>query len=204
MEAIRKKGKNFLMIAVDSSDRCSICYKNFLDTQLPCSRLSCTHIFHARCLTRWTANHPSCPLCRRVIVVQQPIKQRLAVHIEDTCLISLSFAYVISKVATGIIILKFILDFKDYNPPQKVGPNIIFGERNKTNTVWIDKVENSSNSNLDISYMFKCAITVVAAIFAVSLTIFVVKELYKKCVCKSSKTLYITQTAPPINIRKTL
>ena len=41
---------------------CPICYEAVsANTQI---KTSCNHVFHHKCLQRWTCDHNSCPLCR--------------------------------------------------------------------------------------------------------------------------------------------
>jgi len=46
---------------------CSICYGEYaVGSYLAVP--PCGHTFHHRCLTRWCARKPSCPLCRAVLL----------------------------------------------------------------------------------------------------------------------------------------
>eukprot|EP01083_Nonionella_stella_P018818 52324_1 len=48
---------------IDSHDTtCSICLCEYEHGD-KCFRLPCSHIYHEECLSLWTANHVTCPLC---------------------------------------------------------------------------------------------------------------------------------------------
>ncbi|KAK4883711.1 hypothetical protein RN001_007030 [Aquatica leii] len=48
-----------------SKDCCSICFDKFKTSRT--QRLSCEHMYHAKCISRWLSTNPSCPLCRTAI-----------------------------------------------------------------------------------------------------------------------------------------
>ncbi|GKT18892.1 hypothetical protein ADUPG1_011399, partial [Aduncisulcus paluster] len=45
--------------------QCPICFSLLSDE--PCHQLSCGHVFHRNCITRWKSSHSSCPVCRENI-----------------------------------------------------------------------------------------------------------------------------------------
>ena len=56
-------------------DDCAVCYEKVNETTGHCT-LSCKHSFHIACLTRWSAENPSCPMCRHPLgVTEAPAKQ---------------------------------------------------------------------------------------------------------------------------------
>ena len=55
---------------------CAVCYENVSEATGHCT-LSCKHSFHISCLTRWSAENPSCPMCRNPLgATEAPAKQR--------------------------------------------------------------------------------------------------------------------------------
>jgi hypothetical protein len=61
-------------IRVSQSDACTICHASYLTKNEhngldDCVQLACSHIFHEYCLKQWCDINPSCPLCRRSIVI---------------------------------------------------------------------------------------------------------------------------------------
>ena len=56
-------------------DDCSICYEPVSAATGHCT-LSCKHSFHIVCLTRWSNENPSCPMCRHPLgATEAPAKQ---------------------------------------------------------------------------------------------------------------------------------
>ena len=53
------------------SDECPICLDVFKARQ-HARKLGCTHIFHKKCVDRWLAKVPRCPVCRTSVQPQQP------------------------------------------------------------------------------------------------------------------------------------
>lgn len=47
-------------------DDCPICYEKVDDSTGHCT-LSCKHSFHLACLSKWSNENPSCPLCRKTL-----------------------------------------------------------------------------------------------------------------------------------------
>lgn len=45
---------------------CSICFESITKTT-GCCVLSCSHSFHIKCLTKWTSDASTCPLCRHAL-----------------------------------------------------------------------------------------------------------------------------------------
>jgi hypothetical protein len=45
---------------------CSICYDSITATTGSCT-LSCSHIYHLKCIATWIITHPTCPCCRKAI-----------------------------------------------------------------------------------------------------------------------------------------
>lgn len=45
---------------------CPICYESITQTT-GCCVLSCSHSFHIRCLTKWTSDASTCPICRHAL-----------------------------------------------------------------------------------------------------------------------------------------
>jgi hypothetical protein len=43
---------------------CPICCENFEEKE-EVYKLSCRHLYHRHCLSRWVQSHPNCPLCRK-------------------------------------------------------------------------------------------------------------------------------------------
>jgi len=57
-------------------DDCAVCYEKVSESTGHCT-LSCKHSFHIACLTRWTNENPSCPMCRHPLgATEAPAKQR--------------------------------------------------------------------------------------------------------------------------------
>ena len=57
-------------------DDCAVCYEKVSESTGHCT-LSCKHSFHIACLTRWTNENPSCPMCRNPLgATEAPAKQR--------------------------------------------------------------------------------------------------------------------------------
>ena len=56
-------------------DDCAVCYEAVSAATGHCT-LSCKHSFHIACLTRWSAENPSCPMCRHPLgTTEAPAKQ---------------------------------------------------------------------------------------------------------------------------------
>ena len=56
-------------------DDCAVCYEAVSAATGHCT-LSCKHSFHIACLTRWSAENPSCPMCRNPLgATEAPAKQ---------------------------------------------------------------------------------------------------------------------------------
>ena len=56
-------------------DDCAVCYEKVSESTGHCT-LSCKHSFHIACLTRWSNENPSCPMCRNPLgVTEAPAKQ---------------------------------------------------------------------------------------------------------------------------------
>ena len=45
---------------------CPICYESINQTT-GCCVLSCSHSFHIKCLTKWTTDASTCPMCRHTL-----------------------------------------------------------------------------------------------------------------------------------------
>lgn len=59
---------------------CAVCYESVSDSTGHCT-LSCKHSFHIACLTRWSVENPSCPMCRNPLgVTEAPAKQLVERH----------------------------------------------------------------------------------------------------------------------------
>lgn len=55
-------------------DDCAVCYEKVSESTGHCT-LSCKHSFHIACLTRWSTENPSCPMCRNPLgVTEAPAK----------------------------------------------------------------------------------------------------------------------------------
>jgi hypothetical protein len=44
-------------------DTCSICFDPFKDDD-ECRELTCSHMFHEKCIDPWLTEHVTCPVCR--------------------------------------------------------------------------------------------------------------------------------------------
>ena len=61
---------------------CSICKEDILETGYPCS-IPCGHIFHGKCLLKWSESEQSCPTCRhefelsRICAIFLPIVRKV-------------------------------------------------------------------------------------------------------------------------------
>lgn len=61
-------------------DDCAVCYEKVSESTGHCT-LSCKHSFHIACLTRWSNENPSCPMCRNPLgVTEAPAKQLAERH----------------------------------------------------------------------------------------------------------------------------
>jgi len=59
---------------------CPICYEAVTDSTGHCT-LSCKHSFHISCLTKWSNETPSCPMCRNPLgTTEAPAKQIVESH----------------------------------------------------------------------------------------------------------------------------
>jgi hypothetical protein len=57
-------------------DDCAVCYEKVSESTGHCT-LSCKHSFHIACLTRWSNENPSCPMCRNPLgVTEAPAKRQ--------------------------------------------------------------------------------------------------------------------------------
>ena len=53
---------------------CTICIDKLYDKQ-QCRILSCFHIFHKKCVTKWLLKDPSCPTCQKKFITKEDMKQ---------------------------------------------------------------------------------------------------------------------------------
>lgn len=61
-------------------DDCAVCYEKVSESTGHCT-LSCKHSFHIACLTRWSNENPSCPMCRNPLgATEAPAKQLAERH----------------------------------------------------------------------------------------------------------------------------
>ena len=61
-------------------DDCAVCYEKVSESTGHCT-LSCRHSFHIACLTRWSNENPSCPMCRNPLgATEAPAKRQPEVH----------------------------------------------------------------------------------------------------------------------------
>ncbi|GJY47956.1 RING-H2 finger protein ATL56-like protein [Tanacetum coccineum] len=51
----------------DISHDCSICLEGFKERDMCRAMQVCDHFFHAKCVDTWLVKVPSCPICRRVV-----------------------------------------------------------------------------------------------------------------------------------------
>ncbi|EOA22886.1 hypothetical protein CARUB_v10003618mg [Capsella rubella] len=49
------------------TELCSICLESLVSTLSTPTRMSCSHVFHGRCLLNWLDGKNTCPLCRTVL-----------------------------------------------------------------------------------------------------------------------------------------
>ncbi len=52
----------------NQQDKCSICLLEMIDR----TETACHHFFHEGCLKFWLASQKTCPLCRFVLIKEQP------------------------------------------------------------------------------------------------------------------------------------
>ena len=66
----RKKCKNIEKslpkTICESGETCCICLSD-ININDPCVNLSCNHMFHKACISRWVTSHTNCPYCRTKI-----------------------------------------------------------------------------------------------------------------------------------------
>ena len=63
-----------------SEKNCPIC---LMQVKRGISTVCCDNKFHKKCLTKWTDEYNSCPLCRKVVDDNKPIKKCENVCIEE-------------------------------------------------------------------------------------------------------------------------
>ena len=56
-------------------ENCSICHDSINASTGHCT-LSCSHSYHIQCLTKWSSNNPTCPLCRHSLSETEKPEQR--------------------------------------------------------------------------------------------------------------------------------
>lgn len=49
----------------EAESECSVCYESISTTDRAVTK--CAYRFHTSCLTAWTRNHDSCPMCRTTV-----------------------------------------------------------------------------------------------------------------------------------------
>jgi hypothetical protein len=74
---VRKRAKTFdktlPKVICETAVTCSICISD-IDKKDRCVKLTCNHMFHTNCISKWVHAHMNCPYCRTVIVEEnQPI-----------------------------------------------------------------------------------------------------------------------------------
>ena len=53
------------MHASDDDNSCPICLRDFnIEKSDVCRPVSCSHVYHRRCISGWLEQHETCPLCR--------------------------------------------------------------------------------------------------------------------------------------------
>jgi|SaaInlV_125m_DNA_1040241.scaffolds.fasta_scaffold02634_7 hypothetical protein len=60
------------------SEECPICLDAFKLREHG-RQLGCTHIFHKKCVDRWLAKNPRCPVCRTCVQPQQPTQRSIRI-----------------------------------------------------------------------------------------------------------------------------
>ena len=63
--------------------QCSVCLEKLDFSNDHISVTKCGHIFHKRCLSRWTRQNSNCPECRKRIHWRNTVR-RLFANIEET------------------------------------------------------------------------------------------------------------------------
>lgn len=63
-------------------DDCAVCYEKVSESTGHCT-LSCKHSFHIACLTRWSNENPSCPMCRNPLGATEAPAKQLAIETPD-------------------------------------------------------------------------------------------------------------------------
>lgn len=56
------------VVAGSPPERCQICQDEY-EAAETLRRLRCAHAYHRRCIDRWLAEHPSCPICKQDVCV---------------------------------------------------------------------------------------------------------------------------------------
>ena len=87
MVQLGKVSKEELKTSKMETEPCSICLDNFVSSKHGVStRMTCSHVFHEKCLLVWFQRKNTCPLCRtvlydRLMIGNKGREQKLGVHL---------------------------------------------------------------------------------------------------------------------------
>ncbi|KAK3990679.1 hypothetical protein QBC44DRAFT_324593 [Cladorrhinum sp. PSN332] len=66
------------MLGGDGTSKCVVCVEDMAKGE-KATVLPCSHFFHGECVTPWLKEHNTCPVCRRSIEQEDPVKNKAAV-----------------------------------------------------------------------------------------------------------------------------
>ncbi|MCL7022477.1 hypothetical protein MKW94_001633 [Papaver nudicaule] len=64
-----QKLSSFKCEMVEPTQNCIVCLERFINGERCRSLPGCNHVYHANCVDSWLIRFPSCPLCRKIVVI---------------------------------------------------------------------------------------------------------------------------------------
>lgn len=103
---------------------CSVCLGELEEGESVRALPNCGHVFHVYCIDSWLVQHSTCPLCRRGIVIVEPLIVHGEHHGESSddgsVVHDFSFAMVREKLMLkGALLMSFLALFSSYGVEER-------------------------------------------------------------------------------------